>query len=133
MGRNLFISINNIYLIISQTLTIFLSLRKKQQKEMISNNLLTPQLAIVPQPFIDEVSKMIREINDFLLSNKSDKDLSDEWVDSKEARKILRVSAKTLQNYRDNRIIPFSQFGYKIYYKREDLEDFFNRHYIKAN
>lgn len=95
---------------------------------------LSPTLAIVPQPFLDEMGEMIREISGYLLKgNKSEKDLSREWVDSKEAQKILRVSQKTLQNYRDNRVIPFSQFGNKIYYKVEDLENFLNKNYIKAS
>lgn len=90
------------------------------------------QLAIAPQPFLDEVKEVMREINGFLSSYKSEKDLSKEWIDGKEARKILRISPKTLQNYRDNKVIPFSQYGNKIYYKRTDLESFFEQHYITA-
>ncbi len=33
-------------------------------------------------------------------------------------------SQKTWQTYRDKRLIPFSQFGRKIYVKRADLEAF---------
>jgi hypothetical protein len=37
---------------------------------------------------------------------------------------MLGISQKTWQIYRDKRIIPFSQFGRKIYVKRADLEAF---------
>jgi excisionase family DNA binding protein len=45
---------------------------------------------------------------------------------------MLGVSAKTWQTYRDERRIPFSQFGRKIYVKRADLEAFMEKHYINS-
>ena len=39
------------------------------------------------------------------------------WLSSDDVCRILRISKRTLQNYRDNRILPFSQVGRKIYYK----------------
>ncbi len=45
---------------------------------------------------------------------------------------MLGISPKTWQNYRDQRVIPFSQIGRKIYVCRADLEDFMRSHYIKA-
>lgn len=50
------------------------------------------------------------------------------WIDSNEVSKILRVSKRQLQNYRDQAIFPFSQFGSKIYYRWEDIEAHLNRH-----
>ena len=47
-----------------------------------------------------------------------------QWIESEEARKMLGVSAKTWQTYRDSRAIPFSQFGRKIYVKKADIEAF---------
>jgi LmbE family N-acetylglucosaminyl deacetylase len=54
------------------------------------------------------------------------------WVESTEARKILGVSAKTWQDYRDKRVIPFSQYGRKIYVRRADIEAFLQKHFVKA-
>lgn len=54
----------------------------------------------------------------------------DEWLTSEEARKILGVSPKTWQNYRDRGIIPFSQTGRKIYVLRSDLDDYLKSHRI---
>jgi hypothetical protein len=39
------------------------------------------------------------------------------WLTGDEICKLLRVSKRTLQNYRDKRVIPFSQVERKIYYK----------------
>lgn len=54
----------------------------------------------------------------------------DEWLTSEEARKILGVSPKTWQNYRDRGIIPFSQTGRKIYVLRSDLDNYLKSHRI---
>ncbi|WP_368180309.1 helix-turn-helix domain-containing protein [Bacteroides caccae] len=51
-------------------------------------------------------------------------------MESTQVRKRLGISAKTWQTYRDERRIPFSQFGRKIYVKRADLEKFMEDHYI---
>ena len=63
---------------------------------------------------------------------KSEEEVNNQWIESVDARKMLRVSAKTWQTYRDERRIPFSQFGRKIYVKRADLEAFMEKHYINS-
>jgi hypothetical protein len=44
------------------------------------------------------------------------------WLDNNEVAEILRVSKRQLQNYRDQGVLPYSQFGAKIYYRWEDIE-----------
>ena len=46
--------------------------------------------------------------------------------------KLLGISQKTWQTYRDKRLIPFSQIGSKIFVKRADLEKFMESHYIES-
>ena len=53
------------------------------------------------------------------------------WLSGDELCKLLRVSKRTLQNYRDKRVIPFSQIGRKIYYKYSDIVDYLELHYVK--
>lgn len=55
---------------------------------------------------------------------------SADWLESEDARKLLGVSPKTWQNYRDQRLIPFSQIGRKIYVNRADLNAFLLSHRI---
>lgn len=43
---------------------------------------------------------------------------------NKQACEYLNVCSKTLQNYRDNGMIAFSQTGRKINYTQENLNDF---------
>lgn len=65
-----------------------------------------------------------------LITRRNADDLGHEWIESETARKILGVSPKTWQNYRDQRLIPFSQIGRKIYVNRADLDTFLRQHRI---
>ena len=44
------------------------------------------------------------------------------WLDSQDVCILLKISKRTLQYYRDNRIISFSQIGKKCFYKVSDVE-----------
>ena len=76
-----------------------------------------------------EIIKSLNEIKEIIPKNKIPP-LSESWLDTDEVCKILRISKRTLQNYRDKNYIPFAQFGTKIYYKKEDVEIHLNEHYI---
>lgn len=44
------------------------------------------------------------------------------WLDNQDVCQILNISLRTLQTYRSNRMLPYTQIGYKMYYKPEDIE-----------
>jgi hypothetical protein len=49
-----------------------------------------------------------------------------------EVCKMLDVSPKTLQNYRDKKLIDFSQVGPKIWFTTQDVQTFLTRNRIQA-
>jgi len=49
------------------------------------------------------------------------------WLDNQEACMMLNISKRTLQSYRDNGTLPFSQINHKMYYKPEDVERVLNQ------
>lgn len=65
-----------------------------------------------------------------MIETRNVSDRNTEWLESEAARKLLGISPKTWQNYRDQRVIPFSQIGRKIYVNRADLDTFLRRHRI---
>lgn len=95
---------------------------------MNENNL---SMAVVPQAWLNKVLTKLETVENVLIQ-KNKNIVNNQWLESTEARKMLRVSPKTWQTYRDERRIPFSQFGRKIYVKRADLEAFMEQHYICA-
>ena len=86
-------------------------------------------MLIVPESFLEEMKTGLGELKK-ILRDTMDSERNDEWIESSKARKILGVSPRTWQNYRDRRVIPFSQHGRKIYVKRKDLSKYLEEHKI---
>ena len=91
-----------------------------------------PSVVMLPQAEWEGIKDLLNEVKD-TLQTRSAEEVNSQWIESTEARKMLGVSAKTWQDYRDKRVIPFSQFGRKIYVRRADIEAFMQQHYISAN
>lgn len=82
---------------------------------------------LMPQGAFDALTESINELKS-MISDKSKAEADHKWIESSEARKLLGVSQKTWQTYRDNRVIPFSQFGRKIYVRRDDIDKYLQSH-----
>lgn len=87
--------------------------------------------AVVPQEFLEKIENEVLEVKEILLQ-KTDEEIANQWIESRNIPKIQGISRKTWQTYRDKRLIPFSQIGNKIYVKRADLEQFMEDHKIEA-
>lgn len=70
------------------------------------------------QNFKKEILSEIRS----LLSSKIELGEDKKWVKSKDVQKLLQISAGTLQNLRNRKMIPFTKLGGVIFYSREDLK-----------
>ena len=45
-----------------------------------------------------------------------------DWLHNGDVCRLLNISKRTLQHYRDTGVLPFTQIGHKCYYRREDVE-----------
>jgi len=79
-----------------------------------------------------ELSNKVEKLSEQIESNPNVYPLPERWLDNDAARKVLNVSSRTLQNYRDQGIISFSQFGSKIYYRAIDIQKHLEKHYKPA-
>ena len=52
-----------------------------------------------------------------------------DWLHNGDVCKLLNISKRTLQDYRDRKIIPYTQFAGKILYKASDLEKMLEENY----
>ena len=87
-------------------------------------------MVVLPETEWQILQENLKEIKSLVI-NRNAGELNAEWIESTVARDMLGVSRSTWQNYRDQRRIPFSQFGRKIYVRRADLEAFMKEHLIK--
>jgi phosphoenolpyruvate carboxylase len=53
--------------------------------------------------------------------------MSKKWMNNQDVCMLLQISKRTLQHYRDNRVIPFSRLGNKCYYKASDIEQLLSK------
>lgn len=65
-----------------------------------------------------------------LCRNNGDKGMQ-KWLDNQEVCQILNISKRTLQTYRDNGTLPYSQINHKMFYRTEDVERVINNLKIK--
>ena len=74
---------------------------------------------------LDKVNRRIKEVA------QTHKPLfgGEHFLTGKEVRERLYISPRTLQDYRDRRIIPYTQFAGKILYKASDLERMLEKNY----
>lgn len=90
------------------------------------------KLSVISEEALSQLQFDIKEIKEAIQSTK-DLDLASSFIESKKIPKLLGISLKTWQTYRDKGNIPFIQFGSKIWVKREDLETFLSSHYVKKS
>ena len=82
------------------------------------------ELKVISSEEWDEVRNSINQLHTDIkdVVKKATNPLQETWLDNQDACNILKVSTRTLQNYRDNGTLPFSNLGGKIFYKAADIE-----------
>lgn len=59
--------------------------------------------------------------------------LEDEYIDSTEVCRLLKISRKTLERYRDKDMIPYTKIKRRVFYRFADLDEFMLRNSVKTN
>lgn len=90
-------------------------------------------LIAMPENDFQTLKNELIEIKKLLSSSHQKTNLSEAWLDVQETCLALKISKRTLQTYRDNKVLPFSQIGGKIYFKSTDIEAHLNSHYVKVH
>lgn len=67
-----------------------------------------------------------------LLEKRQPSAYGDELLTDKEVAYLLKVSRRTLQDYRNNGILPYTQIGGKILYRASDIEKTLMKGYKEA-
>lgn len=67
-----------------------------------------------------------------LLEKRQPSAYGDELLTDKEVAFLLKVSRRTLQDYRNNGILPYTQVGGKILYRASDIEKTLMKGYKEA-
>jgi len=75
-------------------------------------------------------SKDIQELKQELQNiRNSNAEMNDEWLNTEETTKFLKVTKRTLKRYRDSGKLPYSQDDRIVRFRKSDLIKYLNRHY----
>ena len=93
------------------------------------DNVITREAPLITE-LISKIKTMESEVEAMKQGNLS---CTDKWLSGDAVMRKLGISRRTLQTYRDNRILPYSVVGGKFYYSIRDIEDLMkvNRVYIE--
>ena len=85
--------------------------------------------------FYDDAEKVLKRIDEqvslIVAKMKIDSKLDPEDIifDNQEFLKVMNISKRTAQQWRDTGYIGFSQLGNKIYYRLKDIQELLNANY----
>ena len=89
------------------------------------------ELVTMQSEVFQELKGFMESINNRLTAK--EKQPKEKWFDNQEVMQQLHISKRTLQTWRDEGKIPFSQVGSKIYYSESDINELLKKNYIKAH
>lgn len=72
------------------------------------------------EKMMDQFGVFTRKVEAICNRNR-DKSMT-KWLDNQDVCMILNISKRSLQNYRDNGTLPYTQIGHKMFYKADDIE-----------
>jgi hypothetical protein len=87
--------------------------------------------------FYDEAEKILKRLDEQValivakLKIGSKSDPEDVFFDNQEFMLLMNISKRTAQEWRNKKIIEFSQVGNKIYYRLSDIKKLLDENYIK--
>lgn len=77
------------------------------------------------EQMVDRLENFVDQVNKLCANKKT------EWLTNQQACEMICISPRTLQSYRDNGRLPYSQIGHKCYYKQSDIEILIEQSQIK--
>jgi len=73
------------------------------------------------QEAFDELSALTDNLQQFISAYPIGKE-KEKWLDAQEVCQLLGINKRTLQNYKDQKLLSFSCIHRKNYFKRSDVE-----------
>ena len=81
---------------------------------------------------IIDAPRLIERLNEYLDRQQESASRTPlaEWMDNSDVMRALNISQRTLQTLRSNGMLPYSQIGGKLYYRRADIETLLDSNYV---
>lgn len=84
---------------------------------------------IIEKSSLDSLIQKVEALHEKIVGKKEEQK---EWLEPHEVMKMLQISPRCLQTYRDEGKVGFSKIGKKkIYYSRESVEQLLQKNFVK--
>ena len=83
----------------------------------------------------EKLTEILSKIDSILqsLSKMEKMDFSqNEWLNTQEASKFLRVTPRSVHNYKEQGLIPYSISGGKLLFRKDDLQSYLFKHRVET-
>lgn len=82
------------------------------------------EIVTIEKKTFDAMMQRLRQANEAIetLRYENDEKRMSKWLDNQDVCRILGISLRTLQTFRDNGTLAYSQIGHKMFYKPEDVQ-----------
>ena len=82
------------------------------------------EIVTIEKKTFDAMIQRLRQANEAIetLRYENDEKRMSKWLDNQDVCRILGISLRTLQTFRDNGTLAYSQIGHKMFYKPEDVQ-----------
>ena len=81
---------------------------------------------------LSELREDVKKILTLLAAATASEKQQNEVLDNADLMQLLHVSRRTLSTWRETGVITYSQVGSKIYYSKEDVNRFLEKHRVRS-
>lgn len=82
--------------------------------------------------YLKKIDDMRKDLRNMFKDRKTSLN-GEKYFTDKELGKLLKLSRRTLQDYRTKRILPYIQFGGKVLYRGSEIQNVLEKHQIKTH
>lgn len=78
-------------------------------------------------------AELLKKLDDLISRSNPDQDKTNSFfIDNSQFIKLMNISRRTAQQWRDNSVISYSQIGNKIFYQVPDIQQLLQQNYIRS-
>lgn len=81
------------------------------------------EIVAIERKTFEQISQRFEDFSRQVKNLCGDNHDKEQWSGNEDVCELLKISMRTLQSYRDNGILPYSQIGRKSYYRMSDIEN----------
>jgi hypothetical protein len=89
------------------------------------------EIVAIESKTFEQIKQRFEDFSNQVKNLCGDNQDKEKWLGNEDVCGLLKISMRTLQSYRDNGILPYSQIGRKCYYRVSDIENLISESQIK--